>query len=514
MSSSKSSNPSVDVVEPASSTFTSKISKRRSLLPQFSRSSSSEEKGKQNASEEEAERWTSRSGSIAEEPGRSAMGEVDRKAMPPPASTTTSSRPTSMYGLPAQGRNPLKALHARTPSTASADPVKKLTGGGHAIPERAGSLSHRPTTSRGQDQASSLRGLTRTSSVQVKNHDARARTSSTSTVKSTTSNSEKRASVAVGHGRQPSVATSQTSGNSSPPHRPSSTSPRQPTSVAARSQMPGLARPQFSTFQQHYSPAKSALPKPPIPPIRSSKAAFGPALIEEGMTNETSKVQIELLQLSLLHQASLVAARDFDASAKRKLGRRHAKLQSDFQVIRSAELEHQRDINVAALNAWCSDQALLMESLQVLSRVHSTLTTLLEPESRYSDLVSTFAAWIEEADSAYDGVRCGFASSLPEVWRQTHTSLALKLRALQRELDGLPPVPQQREKGESSSLFALLSNCRTLLEGMLKELEVMVKLEKETVQRERARVEAEVEALALEPSTKKTWFPAWQTAHS
>nr|POE77507.1 hypothetical protein CFP56_09154 [Quercus suber] len=514
ISSSKSSDPISDTTEPAIATFTSKISKRRSLLPQFSRNTSSEEKGKQIGLEEETSKWTNKSGSIAEEPGRTAMGELERKAMPPPASTIISSRPTSMYSTSSLGRKPSKSLHTRAPSNASADPVKKLTGGGHAIPERTGSLSHRPTTSRGQEQASALRGLTRTPSVQAKASDARARTSSTSTVKSTTSNSEKRSSVAVGHGRQPSIATSQTSGKSSPPHRPSSTSPRQPTGVAVRSQMPGLARPQFNTFQQHYSPAKSALPKPPIPSVRASKAMPSSLPPDEEMAGDMSRVQIELLQLSLLHQVSLVAAREYDASAKRKLGRRHAKLKNDYEDIRAAELEHRRHINFVALNAWCSDQALLVESLHVLSRVHTTLANLLEPDSRYSDLVATFAAWIDDADSAYDGVRPGFASSLPEVWRQTHTSLALKLRALHRELDSLPPAPREWERGETSSLAALLGDCRTLLEGMLKELEVMVKLEKETVQRERAKVEAEVEALALEPSTKSTWLPAWQTAQS
>lgn len=239
-----------------------------------------------------------------------------------------------------------------------------------------------------------------------------------------------------------------------------------------------------------------------------------PVAVDEALPIDASKLQIELLQLSLLQQASVRSQRDFDASAKRKLGRKHAKLRKDYEMIHASEMEHQRLVNLAAMDAWCPDQALLIESLQILSKVHSELAGLLEPQSRYSDLISTFTVWIEDAESAYTGARAGFAASLPEVWRQTHTSLALKTRALQRELDSLPPPPRERERGVESSLTALLRSCRSLLESMLKELEVMVKLERETVQRERARVDAEVEALTFEPPAKSDWMPTWQSAAS
>lgn len=278
--------------------------------------------------------------------------------------------------------------------------------------------------------------------------------------------------------------------------------------------MPPPSRPSFSTYQQHYSPAKSALPKPPLPSARPPKPT-APVPEEElpPMTFEVAKQQIELLQLSLLHQAATKTMREYEVSAKRKLGRKQAKLVKEQEIIKALELEQQRVVNLTALEAWCADPPLLAENLQILSKVYTELSTAVEEASRYSQLATAFESWIAaDADAAHSN----FVEALPPEWHKAHTSLALRLRSLQRELETLPPPVPAANGAPSSSLEILILCCRGLLSGMLRELEVMTKLEKGMLEREKRRVEGEVKALTLghgsiAQDASVAWVPAWQS---
>lgn len=230
------------------------------------------------------------------------------------------------------------------------------------------------------------------------------------------------------------------------------------------------------------------------------------------MTSEVSKQQIELLQLSLLHQASTKTLHEYDASAKRKLDRKQAKLRKEYESIRAVEQEQQRVANLLALDSWCPEPALLAEHLQILSKVYAELSALAESGSRYAHLVATFEAWVDSAASATNR-SASFVDALSPEWHKAHTSLALRLRALQREFEMLPPAPADEER--QSSLELLMRRCKELLDGTLKELEVISKLEKGILEREKRRVEEEVSALtasaALDAGSKQTWVPAWQS---
>lgn len=280
-------------------------------------------------------------------------------------------------------------------------------------------------------------------------------------------------------------------------------------------QLPPPSRPAFSTYQQHYSPAKSALPKPPIPSAKATKPLFPAAAEDAPVSFDVAKQQIELLQLSLLHQASQHASREFVASAHRKLEKKHAKLCKDYDMVRVAEQDRRRISNLCALDAWCPDAGLLAEALQVLSKVHAELSVLTEAGGRYARLVAVFEDWIECAETAAVDQPIDFVEALPEDWRKAHASLALGLRGLQRDMEMLPPPPPQHENGRSR-LEVLLAWCSSLIDGMLRELEMMRNLEKEMLAREKARVEGEVEALTQDGTLMngpgKPWVPAWQRA--
>jgi leucyl aminopeptidase (aminopeptidase T) len=233
------------------------------------------------------------------------------------------------------------------------------------------------------------------------------------------------------------------------------------------------------------------------------------------ITFDIALEQIELLQLSLLHQSSAQALREYEASAKQQLSARHAKLRKEYEGIRAQEQERRRLANLATLESWCADPALLAEHLQTLGRVASDLRSHTEPGSRYSEMTETFEKWATSAESVLlDEHPTHFVEALPDSWRAVHTALALKLRSLQRDISTLPPIPQNFEPDMTPSLQILMENCSSLVDSSLKELELMTKLQKEVLQRGKERIDEQIDILVSTTDAtgdKENWVPVWQS---
>lgn len=579
-----------------------KKSKRRSLLPQFSRKTSEErEEGAQIREEvvednDESGRPNSEDAGVSSVVSRRTAIDEDRRTIPPPSKL---SRPASMIpprGASQYSKTKLGRAHTRDDSnekedndqdTARADSLAALTGaaptpepapapapkpsipesglkrsgstrlpqtskiGAPAIPSRTTSNrtkhTHSRTISKMNENTTAptiSEESTATSERQPKSRDAAVQNRKTDRTKQSHTRSISKldngmATAAISEempvtASEPPQSTDaspppQTTDETSPPvsqrssvvlrprptsQMPQPTSPQRSTAVPRSrpvSQVQPLAppKPAFNTYQQHYSPAKSGLPKPPIPAARTtSKRALHKEVEDDNVSFDTAKQQIELLQLSLLHQAATKCMQEYTASAKRKLGKKHAKLRKEYESIRASELVHQRAANLAALETWCPDPGLLVENLQILSLVYSDLTSLMEEGSRHGDVVSMFELWMSEAEAPEPG---SFVQPLPDDWKAAHASLTLKLRSIQRNIRVLPPVQPAGDGDERSGLEIILKGCKTLVDEMSKELEVMSKLEKEMLARERNRVENEVKALMNDDvNVKSNWTPAWQ----
>lgn len=476
---------------------TSKQAKRRSLLPTFSTS--------RKTSSEEKESMIREDTSDSEVSSRARESEDTRSMPPPPKPSRTSSlRPPG--GAAARSA----ATHVKTTSKESNVMSAKpsLPPGGPTIPQRTDSLHKRTGSTRlpQTHRSSASSGGSAQQSIPARGSSARATTSTTA---------QKRSSVVMG--RPPALDTSVTR---RPQSRQSPTSPTNSSSKpATKSQVPPpSSRPAFSTYQQHYSPAKTGLPKPPLPTTKQTKttASVNPEA-DTPVSLETAMEQIELLQLSLLHQHSARVLEEYEASAREKLEKTHSKLRKDYQSIRSHEREQRKALNLNAIESWCPDQALLTEHLQTLSRVVSDLRVHTEPGSRYSDLTDTFDKWVGRAESILldDKTNASFIEALPETWRAAHTSVALKLRSIQRDMEVLPPSPPSNGD-DPSSLEIILDSCSALVDSMLKELEVMTKLQKEVLQQGKARIDEQINALICaneqaQSSDKENWAPAWQS---
>ena len=225
---------------------------------------------------------------------------------------------------------------------------------------------------------------------------------------------------------------------------------------------------------------------------------------DSSLSLEDMKQQIELLQLSMLHQSSAKCTAEYTADAKRKLSKMHLRLCKEYEQLRAMELVQQRAANLSALDGWCSDTELLVENLQILSLVYSDLTSLMED---HSDVASMFELWMNEAETPHLRV---FLEPLSEDWKSAHASLTLKLRGIQRNLRVLPPVPKA---SDSSGLAIVWKACTTLVQDMLEELDVMSRLEKEVMAREDMKVDAEINELVRNDSRlggNENWTLPWQ----
>lgn len=270
--------------------------------------------------------------------------------------------------------------------------------------------------------------------------------------------------------------------------------------------MPPPSKPSFNTYQQHYSPAKSSLPKPPVPATRPNKAS-SVGEDDAPMSFEVTKQQAELTQLSILHRTSFRTVAKYDASARRKIGKRHVRLKKELENMSETEREQHRFANLRALDAWCADPSHLAESLQTLGRVHQEVGAMAEHDSGYAGMVQAFEAWVSEGEECLAGRGSSFVQPLSESWKHAHASVALRLRSSQRDLLSLPRAQH------ASSLSSLLGLCESLVDGMLRELDTMAGLEREMLRRDKERIDGAVAALSpdsLESSAAAEWTPVWQ----
>ncbi|OJD13296.1 hypothetical protein AJ78_06238 [Emergomyces pasteurianus Ep9510] len=176
-------------------------------------------------------------------------------------------------------------------------------------------------------------------------------------------------------------------------------------------------KPQFSTFQQHYSPKKGPKTKPPLPAASTSPTIAAGASIEPSSQAHphTAALKIELLQLHLLHADSLRAIREWESSAEQQLYKQHNFVVSKYHTLLAREQAVQRHVNNLALNKLAADSKThtykvsnniinnnsssaydFSEQIQVLSRVIQDVAVLTDMRGgRYTSCVRTFEKWFE-----------------------------------------------------------------------------------------------------------------------
>ncbi|KAK2741003.1 hypothetical protein FQN55_008558 [Onygenales sp. PD_40] len=319
------------------------------------------------------------------------------------------------------------------------------------------------------------------------------------------------------------------------------------------------SKPNFSTFQQHFSPKKGSKSKPPVP----TAATSCPVTTSEATTDPNSShphvlaLQTELLQLHLLHANSLQSRREWESNAEQHLRKQHKGVVAKYRMILAREKAAQRHVNTQALHRLSDDirnnnsRYDFAGQIQILSRVVQDVADLTDrtgPGGRYTACVRAFEEWVTRAGRVRHARKsttdttttntptCQFIDPLSHKWKEEVAALSAKLDLCARELDCLDVRDEyqrqhydhhEREQGQaqdgrpfgavaSSALARTVCGHRALLASMLEELEVMRAVEADVVGLERVWVRREVGGLLLRDGSERNvggerGRPAWVT---
>ncbi|OTA60405.1 hypothetical protein K449DRAFT_383854 [Hypoxylon sp. EC38] len=464
------------------------------------------------------------------------------------AQTSTTGRPSSGVYSKAPSTRPDYGNGAAKPLGRAASTRQASSSTNTAPPvTRSASIASRPRSSGGPPPTTAsnrLSGHSRSKSTvtsltaattlrpvrpisQVSSSSSGGRTSPTASTITTTSSKPQTRSTTT-HARkksqpQPQPQPSQpqtrsTSGTIRPPSQ-------QPTAALTN-------RPAFNTHQQHYSPAKSLAPKPLtstfLAPPSPSKLPANVAI-----SAETSRLQTELLQLSLLHRDAPAVDAEWHASARAKLEARFKRLARDNEALVSLERQGVEARNVAALARWGDADGLgLEEKVQILDEVLNGVWQLGEPGGRYQRVVAGFEAWAENmaaivsaqrsgnVDGLVEGDEVRFLGELDTGWKHDCMGLLRKVEAWSaalRELGDVSSVTSSTDSssGSGSGLERMVSGCRTLVHDMLAELDLMSQIERDAARAEDEWIESMNKAIEDEDDdtpAARAYVPLWKLA--
>lgn len=255
-----------------------------------------------------------------------------------------------------------------------------------------------------------------------------------------------------------------------------------------------LSKPAFSTLQQHFTPRKAG--KAPTASFLHPTNPQGIQSLPTDMVN----LQCELLQLHLLHRSVEDVCHQWESSAKLSLHTRFEEIAGLYQVMLDDEHEGQEQKNIQSLLEWSSGASPtgLTEHIQALSGPLHDLPSLVEPNGRLRRLVIEFERWasrVEQLSSARKDVYLGDEAAetiegLGDSWKSENMALVRKLTSFARDLETLS------QPSHGSSISCMVEMCKSLLAGILKELQIMQLIEAYVVDSEKKWVESQLDRIA------------------
>lgn len=265
-------------------------------------------------------------------------------------------------------------------------------------------------------------------------------------------------------------------------------------------------RPQFTTYQQHFSPKKEA----PGTTAAGDRRNTGKSAAGSDLPPETVALQTEFLQLYLLHSSSIQQSAELKSAAERQLRDKYNDVAASYRKILDEERRKQEQLNLEALYDWSVESASLAEhnhgasfpvEIQNFSRVTQEVADMTaDGAGRYALAVQVFEHWLdrvkyiqrsrENEHDASSGAEPQYIDSLGSVWRNEVDDLTVKAQLCLRELSKMTIFVIDEngfcEKHSSSALVQIARKYRDVLMCMIDELKSMRAVEVETVSLEQA----------------------------
>lgn len=371
-------------------------------------------------------------------PSSGVSENVGSKRMPPPSQLSRSSslrQPTSVSG----DCESTKGLHSRNASVAGTSTISRL---------RSGSTAARPQAQ--EDR----RAIAQSLPLPVP----------ASTV----------AKTAVASRQNPSIASVRESGSKKP----------------IQDRLTPAARPQFSTYQQHFSPKKHSAAEPTKISLNS------PYSIPD--IDQVSMLQDELLQLQWMYHFSHQRLQTWIEGRETTINQQRKKHLQEDRHVKKAEQNQQKRINAAALRDWLvvGKGQMSVEKVESLARHVRTLTDIAQSHAKLSQVVGQFKEWCREiSDTLRERSEEGqvkspkFLQSLGTTWTDTVTMLIHSVHSCLQHL-------QELGLGDTlSGLGLVLDGHIRFAQGVLDELCVMEDIHAMVLAHEEVWINSKITAL-------------------
>ncbi|MCJ1283714.1 hypothetical protein MMC26_003045 [Xylographa opegraphella] len=237
-----------------------------------------------------------------------------------------------------------------------------------------------------------------------------------------------------------------------------------------------LDKPAFSALQQDFrtkqAPRNLHARLPPSPTSVTS----------DRLSPEELALNVELLQLHMLHRSSFATQVQWESSAKKYYSNRFEALAADHENMTGREMNLQEQINASAIIAWGSgsDNVSVGSKIRKLSRILNDVVDLSDPSGQYTCLLNSFEHWynnafkIRQLRARRDSIHFHTERTLEGIgdgWKAEADTLRSKLLAYQEELILLG------EAHPKSDLTRCLDAVLGALTNMLEELDVIRAIE-------------------------------------
>jgi hypothetical protein len=256
-------------------------------------------------------------------------------------------------------------------------------------------------------------------------------------------------------------------------------------------------KPQFSTYQQHFSPKRPPRPESIVSDTPSSKDS----VTTPHETPTISRQRDEILQLRLLHVGSRKTLRDFETSSRSKLKLKFEGLRRQDDLLLELEQHRDRCINHTALQTWLQQNVEVDgDRLQLLASCIRDLDGLTAEGGRHFKVMLHFETWFEDMIRALESRKepSGFASEallfvepIEAIWSQEVAFLQRKLQSIIQTFRGLG-------NADGGGIHFMLASYMRLADNLLQELEACISIQNTALEQEYAWVGQSLQDLLIE----------------
>jgi hypothetical protein len=268
-------------------------------------------------------------------------------------------------------------------------------------------------------------------------------------------------------------------------------------------------KPQFSTFQQHFSPKKTI--KVSAPSVSGGQSGpqhatrtispatgkhSGPGHETATVPAEISRLQDELLQLQLMHDSSHSQQKKYLENTRRKFEDQFAALSQHYRELTAQEHAYYTKSNCMALQQWLGKGELPSSGkIQTLARCVQEVTTLTAPNNNLRIVMEEFETWFERM-ILISNSRCSgtalveyndiLVGPLSQEWHDSVSLLHRKLDHCSQVLDNLGSA----RKG--SGLAMVLDRHKLFVDNLRAELAYSSAIEKIALQQEQIWIDESI----------------------